>query len=82
MPICFSLSSLMMRMRDGGSVARMLLKDLPRLVAVITELAGPEIGIMAAEAVQEPNAAALPILSSSSWSTWLLEYGSTLNRAA
>ena len=82
MPICFSLSSLMMRMREGGSVARILLKDLPRLVAVITELAGPEIGIMAAEAVHEPNAAALPILSSSSWSTGLLEYGSTPNRAA
>ena len=72
----------MMRMREGGSVARMLLKDLPRLVPVITELAGPEIGIMAAEAVQEPNAAALPILSSSSCRTGLLEYGSTLNRAA
>ena len=68
-PICLSLSSLMMRMREGGSVATMLLKDLARLVAVITELAGPDIGIIAADAVQEPRAAALPIFSSSSWST-------------
>ena len=42
----------MTRMREGGSVATILLKDWARLVAVITVLAVPEIGVMAAEAVQ------------------------------
>ena len=63
----------MTRIREGGSVLRILLNDFERLVAVITELGTPLIGIMAAEAVQEPKAAALPILSSSACSTGLLE---------
>jgi len=60
-------------MREGGSVPRMLLNDLARLVPVSTELAGPEMGIVAADAVHMPSEAAWPILSSSSWSTWLVE---------
>src|SRR3989442_15894035 len=42
----------------------------------------PEIGMVAAEAVQRPYAPAFPILSSSSCSTLLLEYGSTSYRPA
>jgi hypothetical protein len=51
----------------------MLLKLFDRLVPLITAPAAPPIGIMAAEADHEPNADALASLSSSSWSTWLLE---------
>src|SRR5712664_244097 len=81
-PISFSFSSLMIRMRDGGSFLSTLLKDLDRLVPLITAPAGPEMGIIAADAVQLPSAAALPILSSSCCKTLLLEYGSTSNRVA
>src|SRR5438552_17654322 len=69
-------------MRDGGSVLRTLLNDWERPVPDSTAPAGPEMGIVAAVAVQLPKAAALPILSSSSWRTLLLEYGSTLYRVA
>src|SRR5207245_11039707 len=48
----------------------------------MTAPALPEIGMVPTEAVQRPYAPALPILSSSSCSTLLLEYGSTSYRPA
>src|SRR5262249_43349067 len=69
-------------MRAGGSFFSTLLNDWESAVMLMTAPAVPSIGIVAADAVQRPHAPALPILSSSSWSTLLLEYGSTSYRAA
>src|SRR2546422_2717572 len=69
-------------MRAGGSFLRRLLNDWESPVTLMTAPAVPEIGMVPTEAVQRPYAPALPILSSSSCSTLLLEYGSTSYRPA